>query len=95
VRILQRCRALARRAALVADLERGPLAAVGVWLLTALLYREPMTRFDARLSVRRAFSFAEYGALARRAGWEHFGHARFALARQAVWWEAGAELPRP
>ncbi len=90
VKILERCRALARQGAFVADLERGPLAFAGVWLVTALLYREAMTRYDARLSVRRAFSFAEYAALARRAGWENFGHARFAIARQAVWWEAAA-----
>lgn len=88
VKILERCRALARRATLVADLERGPSAFLGVWLVTALLYREAMTRYDARLSVRRAFSFDEYAALARRAGWENFGHARFPIARQAVWWEA-------
>jgi SAM-dependent methyltransferase len=91
VRLLVTCRALARRAALVADLERSRLAAAGVWLMTAVLYREPMTKFDARLSVRRAFSFAELAELARRAGWTDFQQARFALARQAVWLEkAGA-----
>ena len=70
---------------MVMDLERGPLATVGVWLMTAVLYREPMTKADARVSVRRAFSFAEFGALAQRAGWQNFHHARFAIARQAVW----------
>jgi ubiquinone/menaquinone biosynthesis C-methylase UbiE len=87
VRLLAKCRRLAGRGVLVADLERSGFAAVGVWLLTAVLYREPMTKFDARLSVRRAFSFAEFGELARKAGWTGFGQARFALARQAVWLE--------
>ena len=84
--VLRRCRALARIGVMVMDLERGPLATLGVWLMTAVLYREPMTRADARVSVRRAFSFAEFGALAQRAGWRDFHHARFALARQAAWW---------
>ncbi len=88
VRVLRRCRELARRAVLVADLERGPLAAVGVWLMTAVLYREPMTKQDARASVRRAFSFPEFADLARRADWQDYRHARFAIARQAVWWQA-------
>ena len=83
--ILRRCRELARGGVMVADLERGWLAAAGVWLMTAVLYREPMTKFDARLSVRRAFSYAELAALARQAGWERFEHRRFAIARQAVW----------
>ena len=87
VMILQRALVLARRAVVFADLERGWFAAAGVWLMTAVLYREPMTRHDARVSVRRAFSFPEFGALARRAGWRNFRHARFALARQAVWME--------
>ena len=85
VRVLRRCRELARRAVLVADLERGPLAAAGVWLMTAVLYREPMTKYDARVSVRRAFSFQEFSELARQAGWQGFEHARFAIARQAIW----------
>ena len=83
--VLRRCRELARRAVLVADLERGPLAAVGVWLMTAVLYREPMTKYDARISVRRAFSFQEFSKLAQQAGWQKFEHARFAIARQAIW----------
>ena len=83
--VLQRCRELARCGVMVADLERGWFAAVGVWLMTAVLYREPMTKHDARVSVRRAFSYAELGELARSAGWTDFRHARFALARQAVW----------
>lgn len=87
--ILRRCRELATRAVLVADLERGWTAAAGVWLMTAVLYREPMTRFDARLSVRRSFSHAEFAALARAAGWTSFEHTRFPVARQAISLETG------
>jgi 2-polyprenyl-3-methyl-5-hydroxy-6-metoxy-1,4-benzoquinol methylase len=93
--ILRRCRELARRGAVVADLERGWQAVAGVWLMTALLYREPMTKFDARLSVRRAFSYGELASLAGRAGWQSFRQARFAIARQAVWLENETLPPSP
>ena len=86
-RVLQRCRELSRNFVLVSDLRRGSLATVGVYLLTALVFREPMTRHDARLSAARAFSFAEMRKLAQRAGWKNFGHKRFRFARQAIWLE--------
>lgn len=89
VRLLARARALSCRFVLVADLRRGALASAGVYLLTALIYREPMTQTDGRLSAARAFSYAEFGALAHRAGWTEFGHRRFRFARQAVWIEPG------
>jgi hypothetical protein len=56
-------------------------------LLTAVIFREPMTRFDARLSAERAFSFLEMRELAIQAGWKNFGHKNFRFARQAVWLE--------
>jgi 2-polyprenyl-3-methyl-5-hydroxy-6-metoxy-1,4-benzoquinol methylase len=85
IRLLERCRDLSRKFVLVSDLRRGLLATVGVYLLTAFIYREPMTRTDARLSAARAFSFREFGSLAKRAGWRNFGHRKFRFARQAVW----------
>ena len=87
VRVLRRCRELAQIGVMVADLERGWLAAAGVWLMTAVLYREPMTKSDARTSVRRAFSYEELAALILRAGWPAHRQTRFAIARQAVWIE--------
>jgi SAM-dependent methyltransferase len=87
VRLLRRCRTLSRRKVLVADLRRGWLATLGVDLLTTTIFREPMTRNDARASAARAFSFGELGQLARDAGWQNFGHRRFPFARQAIWLE--------
>jgi ubiquinone/menaquinone biosynthesis C-methylase UbiE len=87
VAVLRRCRELSKRYVLVSDLRRGSLATVGVFLLTSLLFREKMTRVDGRLSAERAFSFREFETLAERAGWKEFGHAKFALARQALWLE--------
>lgn len=88
VRLLRHCRDLSRRFVLVSDLRRGLLATVGVYLLTAFVFREPMTREDGRTSAARAFSFAELAELAHQAGWENFGHRKFRFARQATWMES-------
>jgi 2-polyprenyl-3-methyl-5-hydroxy-6-metoxy-1,4-benzoquinol methylase len=88
VTVLRRCRELSREFVLVSDLRRGFLLQSGVYLLTELIFREPMTRHDARLSAERAFSFVEMRDLALRAGWKHFGQKRFRFARQAIWLEA-------
>jgi SAM-dependent methyltransferase len=85
VRLLRRCRELSHRFVLVTDLERSSFTALGVWALTRFIYRDPMTRHDARVSAQRAFSFDEMRALAEAAEWEDFGHARFAFCRQAIW----------
>jgi 2-polyprenyl-3-methyl-5-hydroxy-6-metoxy-1,4-benzoquinol methylase len=84
VRVLRRCNELSRKFVLVSDLRRGWLGMMGVYLLTALIFRAPMTRYDARLSMARAFSLAELDDLARRAGWQKFGHQKFRFARQAI-----------
>jgi SAM-dependent methyltransferase len=85
VALLRRCRDLSHRFVLVGDLERSLSAMVGVRLLTTFVYRAPMTRTDAIMSVQRAFSFGELRALAEAAGWENFGHMRFLFCRQAIW----------
>jgi 2-polyprenyl-3-methyl-5-hydroxy-6-metoxy-1,4-benzoquinol methylase len=88
VRVLQHCRELSRKFVLVSDLRRSWMATIGVYLLTATVFREPMTKYDARLSIERAFSFSEMNQLAQRAGWTNFGHKTFPFARQAIWLEA-------
>jgi 2-polyprenyl-3-methyl-5-hydroxy-6-metoxy-1,4-benzoquinol methylase len=87
VRVLRRCRDFSRKFVLVSDLHRGLLATVGVYLLTALVFREPMTRHDARVSMARAFSSEEMTGLAQQAGWPNFRHANFLFARQGIWLE--------
>ena len=88
--LLRRCRALSRGKVLVADLCRGWFAKVGVDLLTTTIFREAMTRNDARASAERSFSFQELDQLARDAGWRDYGHRRFRFARQAIWLERAA-----
>ena len=85
VRVLQKCREFTREHVLVADLRRSLWLSLGVFLVTATLYHEPMTKTDARLSAARAFRFAELRELARRAGWKNFGHRKFPVGRQVIW----------
>jgi ubiquinone/menaquinone biosynthesis C-methylase UbiE len=88
IRLLRQARSLGQRGVLVADLERSDLGIAGIYLLTSFIYRAPMTRYDARLSIRRAFSFSEMSRLASAAGWQPFGHRRFPVCRQAIWLES-------
>lgn len=87
VRVLRCMREWSRRFVLVADLCRGLFGVVGVYLLTAVIFRNPMTRHDGRLSIARSFSFGEMAELARKAGWANFGHKKFRFSRQAIWRE--------
>ncbi|MFQ5684434.1 MAG: methyltransferase domain-containing protein [Candidatus Binatia bacterium] len=59
---------VARRGILVSDLIRHRLAYFGIRLLTRLFTRNPMTRMDGPLSVRRAFTVKEWRELFNQAG---------------------------
>jgi SAM-dependent methyltransferase len=87
VKVLRRCRELSRNFVLVSDLRRSRFGTIGVYVLTATIFSEPMTKYDARLSMARAFSFSEMHDLAERAAWKEFGHEEFRFARQAIWLE--------
>jgi SAM-dependent methyltransferase len=58
---------VARKAILVSDLIRDPLAYYGIRFITRLFTRNEMTRFDGPLSVRRALTIKEWRALFREA----------------------------
>jgi SAM-dependent methyltransferase len=67
IELLRAWARLARRAIIVADLVRHPVAYHGVRLLTRACTRNEMTRCDAPLSVQRACTIAEWRELMRRA----------------------------
>ncbi len=77
---------------LAADLERSRFTWLGVRLITSTVFREPMTVHDALLSVRRAFSFAEFSQLAREAGWPSPEHRRFLYGRQVLALPSAAKI---
>jgi SAM-dependent methyltransferase len=85
VRLLRQIREWSDRWVLVSDLERHPITTMSVWLVTELIYRDPMTVHDARVSARRAFSYREFGELAQAAGWSGCALGRFLWSRQALW----------
>src|SRR5437899_12863076 len=88
VRVLQKIRELSTARILVADLRRARWLTFAVYFVTATIYRDAMTKTDARLSAARAFSFVEMGELAKRAGWKNFAQRKFAVGRQAIWIES-------
>jgi 2-polyprenyl-3-methyl-5-hydroxy-6-metoxy-1,4-benzoquinol methylase len=94
IRLLRRCRELTRGVTLVTDLRRSRLAQAGIFAVTELIYRDPMTRHDARLSAERAFSFPELRKLAIAAGWWGFRHRRAPFFRQALWMDMAARARR-
>ena len=67
IELLQRWAKVARRAIVVSDLIRHPVAFHGIRLLTRLTTRNVMTLTDAPLSVRRALTLDEWRELFRRA----------------------------
>jgi hypothetical protein len=59
---------VARLGVVVNDLDRSWLALFGAWLLSRLATRNPLSRYDAPLSVRRAYRAAEVAQMASRVG---------------------------
>ena len=90
VRALQKIRELSRARVWLADLRRARWLSCAVYFVTATIYRDEMTKTDARLSAARAFSFVEMRKLAERAGWRNFGHQKFAVGRQTIWIESSS-----
>ena len=93
VKVLRRACEMSHDKVLVADLERSWFTWACVEAVTTFAVHDQMTRHDGRISVQRAFSYAEMGELAVAAGWRNFGHARFIPARQAIWLCARHEAP--
>lgn len=69
IALLRELRRVSCRAPLVCDLRRSHLALGGAFLFSRLTSRNRLTRHDATLSVRRAYTPGEAHALALAAGW--------------------------
>jgi len=67
--LLRELRRVARLSPVVCDLRRSPVAFAATWLWSRTS-RNRLTRHDAPLSVRRAYTAREALALARDAGWQ-------------------------
>lgn len=92
VQVLKEMNRLARTGFILNDLHRSRLGYAAAWLAARLTTRNRLTRHDAPLSVRRAYTAAELAGLLRRAGIDHATisrHRWFRLA--AVNLKLGAE----
>ncbi len=74
VAMLREMRRVARRGVIVNDLVRNWLGYIGAVLFGQFCTRNPLTRNDGPLSVRRAYTRREMAVLAKRAG---LGPVRF------------------
>lgn len=63
---------LSRLGFIINDLHRSRVAHAAIWILTRLLTRNRLTRYDAPVSVYNAFTPAEMEAMAVEAGLKHF-----------------------
>jgi SAM-dependent methyltransferase len=80
VRLIREAGRVARRGYLIMDLRRSWIACVLIYILTRLFSGNRLTRNDGPLSVLRAYTPAELGALARTAG-----AAEFTIVREPFW----------
>lgn len=81
--LLREMARVARRTLLVTDLQRSWMGLAGVWLLSHVGMRSPLTRHDGPLSVRRSYTVDEMTMLGRKAGLPDAvvrGHAPFRLS---------------
>jgi ubiquinone/menaquinone biosynthesis C-methylase UbiE len=85
--LLRELRRVARVSPLVCDLRRSRLAFASTWLWTRVL-RNRLTRHDAPLSVRRAYTPDEAIALARDAGWRNPRVRSEPFFRMTLWDDA-------
>jgi len=85
VHLFRTCNRLARRAVIVADLQRNPLAASGFRLGARILRFDSVTIADGITSIRRGFSRAELLDLMAQAGVSGRVHVRPGFRLVATW----------
>lgn len=84
VGLLRELRRVARIAPIVTDLRRSRVAWLGAKILAAFFTRNRLTRYDAPLSVLRAYTPKEALAMAAAAGWHNPRVQRAALYRMVL-----------
>jgi SAM-dependent methyltransferase len=82
--LLRELRRVARITPIVGDLHRSAPAFAATWIYAHVASRNRLTRHDAPLSVRRAYTPHEAVALARDAGWRAPGARREPFFRMTL-----------
>lgn len=88
VRVLQEMRRLARTGAIVNDLTRSRTGYAAAWLAAQFTTRNRLTRHDAPLSVKRAYTPVELRDLLRQAGIAHARVTTHPMFRMAAVWRS-------
>jgi ubiquinone/menaquinone biosynthesis C-methylase UbiE len=91
--LLAEMRRVSRIGVIVNDLERGRLPWLGAWLLGRVATRNRLTRHDAPLSVRRAYTASELAQIAARVGLLEVSRARGYLGHRYAIAFVPVELP--
>ena len=89
VQVLREMHRLARTGFILNDLRRSRLGYVAAWVAARLTTRNRLTRNDAPLSVRRAYTMPELAELLRRAGIDDASVSSHLWFRMAAVKEAG------
>ncbi len=84
IALLRELRRVSRVTPIVTDLVRSRLSLLAAWSFSRLFTRNRLTRHDAPLSARRAYTHAEAVALAQRAGWSAPRTESFRLIRMVL-----------
>jgi len=84
VAILRRIRDIARAGWIINDLRRNRVAIGLSKLMAHTIITNPIARFDAPASCERAFTIAEWRAMAARAGLDHFTIRRHRFFRMVL-----------
>ena len=85
ISLMREMRRVARATPWICDLRRTVHGFLGAWLWTHLTGRHWLTRHDAPLSVRRAYTPREACELARHAGWRNPRVQRLPFSRMALY----------
>jgi 2-polyprenyl-3-methyl-5-hydroxy-6-metoxy-1,4-benzoquinol methylase len=84
---LQNLRGNVSTALIINDIHRHPLAYYSIRFLTSLFSKSSMVRFDAPLSVRRAFKRKELVEIIEKAGYNHYSlRWKWAFRWQVIIW---------
>lgn len=87
MKLVQQVGAMARKGALVANLERSDFGILRIYLLTASIFREPMTRFDVLLLDPPVFFLSRNETTCLGGRLRTISALSFPVCRQAIWQE--------
>jgi 2-polyprenyl-3-methyl-5-hydroxy-6-metoxy-1,4-benzoquinol methylase len=93
IQLLRQAARIARLGVVINDLHRHPCALAGISALTTLFARSPIVRYDARASVRRAFTRKDLDSLLGSAGIPRANISWLWAFRWRIWFAVAERSP--